>query len=265
MERILWELDLPVAKALPERKALHDEFVRGMDPLLRLMFEMSAESVGGPETPNQRFAVTQLIARALNDLAVAFHLAMHGYLNQTYNSMRAAYEGCHLIDLLAGDAGQAELWADEERWWEFTPGRVRKKLGQPRADEFYARMSGMSHPSMEAARLTGHMAVRDGEVIAVKVQVGPYAPNELPILGHAVGLLSTVAMMVAWRLSRLTIWGLIPLSDFKSAVHESLMALHGLGSRSADFIASRGQPEVRQETDAQDEQFAFVLRKLAEL
>lgn len=40
----------------------------------------------------------QLVARGLNDVICAFHLAVHGYLNQAYGMMRMAYEASEIVE-----------------------------------------------------------------------------------------------------------------------------------------------------------------------
>src|SRR4051794_40470960 len=85
--KMFLELETP-ARAWRERHGrIQDAFVRAIDPLIAVFLRS-----GGRGTGERHFAIRQVTARAINDLVVAVHLALHGYLNQSYNSLRMAIE-----------------------------------------------------------------------------------------------------------------------------------------------------------------------------
>ena len=100
IEGMLRELDLPVYAAREEFVELHRHFAASMQPAFELLRKMESARSG-----EQAFVVPALLVRAMNDLIVSFHLLLHGYLSQAYNSMRMAYEASDLLELVVGELG----------------------------------------------------------------------------------------------------------------------------------------------------------------
>ena len=185
---------MPIAQARREFAELETAFVDAIDPCISLLMSAHEHTEG-----HLGFAVRQMLVRATNDLVVAFHLLCHGYLNQAYNTMRIAYEGCDLLELLAVDPSKAELWVTSERpQSDFGPGRVRDLLGNPK-DEVYGEFCAMSHPRFAAARLTGYARapIDDLQQTDMILRLGPFLIDDHPAIGHAAGFLG----MTVGRLS----------------------------------------------------------------
>ncbi len=86
--KMFLELESPPGAWRERHGRIQAAFVRSIDPLIAIFLRS-----GGRGTGEGHFAIRQVTVRAINDLVVAVHLALHGYLNQSYNSLRMAIEG----------------------------------------------------------------------------------------------------------------------------------------------------------------------------
>jgi hypothetical protein len=249
--KLLAELDYDTASWRDEHQKLRDLFVDAAEPLAQLLF-------GVRQAPgHQGFAVVQLLTRGLNDLIVAFHLTLHGYLNQAYNEMRMAWETCDLVKLVGSDTAEATRWIESEKpWQDFAPSAVRKKLNKPKLDELYDRFCSQAHPRFQGADLTGYMlAGPDGET-ASELSLGP-SPliDERPHLGHA-------AMFVGLVLARLTIEAhvLVEVSNvdvatWEATAKEMMEATNAFITAAVQLAATSGQPEAVEDLEALQKTF----------
>jgi len=140
--KLLAELDFPVTRWRPDHQQLGEQFISAAEPL--------AQGLIGSRTSNGHlgFVVNQILIRAVTDLVTAFHLTMHGYLNQAYNQMRMAYEACDILQLVGQDQSEATRWIESETpWVDFSPANVRTRLGEPRADEIYSHCAAWLVPA----------------------------------------------------------------------------------------------------------------------
>jgi hypothetical protein len=161
----------------PRHGAIQDAFVYAIDPLIGLFLRS-----GGRGEGEAHFAIRQTTVRAINDLVIAVHLALHGYLNQSYNSLRMAIECMELRDLVAAQAGAAADWVNSDQpHREFAPAAVRRRLNRPPYNELHGLFSERSHPRFEAAKLTGFMRPgAEGNVPLAVLRIGPFLLDEHP-------------------------------------------------------------------------------------
>jgi hypothetical protein len=140
--RMFMELETPTRARRERHGPIQDSFVRAIDPLIAVFLRS-----GGRGTGEAHFAIRQVTARAINDLVVAAHLALHGYLNQSYNSLRMAIECMELRDLLSEDAGAASEWVNSDKpHRDFAPRAVRDRLERTPYNELHGLFSERSHP-----------------------------------------------------------------------------------------------------------------------
>lgn len=175
--KMFMELETP-ARALRERHGcIQDSFVRAIDPLIAVFLRS-----GGRSTGEGHFAIRQVTARAINDLVVAAHLALHGYLNQSYNSLRMAIECMELRELLSAQAGAASEWVNSDQpHRDFAPRAVRNRLQRAPYNELHGLFSERSHPRFEAAKLTGFMLRNVASDVPVAVvRIGPFLLDDHP-------------------------------------------------------------------------------------
>jgi hypothetical protein len=190
--------------------------------------------------------IRQMLVRAINDLVVAFHLMTHGYLNQAYNVMRTAYEACDVLDLVAQDPNQAELWITSERpQRDFAPAEVRRKLGRG-PDPIYSAFCGASHPRFEAVRLTAHArpAAENPEQPNVVVRMGPFLIDDHPAIGHTAAFLGTTVGRLSVACGQLLAIGAVSSERYESSLNESARALARYMSIVSGILIERGQPEA---------------------
>ena len=141
--KMFMELATPARFWRERHGRIEDAFVRAIDPLIALVLRS-----GGHGSGETHFAIPQLTARAINDLVAAVHLALHGYLNQSYNLLRMAIECMDLRDLVSAEAGAASAWVNSEKaHQEFSPAAVRRRLGRPPYNELHGTFSERSHPA----------------------------------------------------------------------------------------------------------------------
>lgn len=93
IRRMQTELALP-SVGRDEHKAAEDAFVAALEHQMELLTASAGRGEG-----EAHLVIRQMVARALSDLMVAMHLARHGYLSQSYNAVRAAYESLDLAEL----------------------------------------------------------------------------------------------------------------------------------------------------------------------
>jgi hypothetical protein len=175
--KMLRGLEFPAREWRERHGKIQDPFVRAIDPLILLLVRS-----GGRGEGEAYFAIRQLTARAVNDLVVAVHLALHGYLNQSYNALRMAIECMELRDLVSAQAEAASEWVNTDQpHRDFAPGTVRKRLARPPDNERHGLFSERAHPRFEAAKLTGLMEREPGGTVPVAVlRVGPFVLDEHP-------------------------------------------------------------------------------------
>jgi hypothetical protein len=152
VQQFLDELDAPAASLRPPYQELQEAFVAAVEPVVGLIMASRTRTAG-----QSAFAVRQLLVRCVNDVVAAFHLLVHGYVNQGYSTMRMAYEATDIIELVASDSEQGALWVNSTKpWKDFRPCVVRQRLGKPEFDEFYDHLCAVSHPRFTAAHVTGY-------------------------------------------------------------------------------------------------------------
>ena len=181
--KMFMELELAPGAWRERHGRIQAAFVRSIDPMIAIFLRS-----GGRGTGEGHFAIRQVTARAINDLVVAVHLALHGYLNQSYNSLRMAIECMELRDLLSTDASAASEWVNSDKpHRDFAPGAVRNRLKRPRYNELYGLFSERSHPRFAAAQLTGFMRRNVASDIPVAVlRIGPFLLDGHPAAMEAV-------------------------------------------------------------------------------
>jgi hypothetical protein len=165
------ELEIPAGAWRERHGRIRDAFVRAIDPLIAIFLRSGGRGVG-----EGHFAIRQLTGRAVNDLVVAVHLALHAYLNQSYNSLRMAIECMELRDLLSMEANEAARWVNsDEPQRDFAPAAVRKRLNRPPYNELHGLFSERSHPRFEASKLTGFIERDDtSDVPKAILRIGPF-------------------------------------------------------------------------------------------
>lgn len=170
--KLLAELDCQVTGWRPRHAALQREFEQAVDPILELL------STRGTMSGHHSFGIVQNLTRATSDVVAAFHLFVHGYLNQAYGVLRSAFEACDLVELFAEKPEEATLWIDGDKTHrEFRPSTVRRKLGKQATDDVYSHLCEMgAHPRFPGARLMGKIAVPvdpgDGRPVT-HIRIGP--------------------------------------------------------------------------------------------
>jgi hypothetical protein len=245
INKLLAELDRDTSVWRDEHQELRDLFVGAAEPMAQLLFDVR-EAPG-----HQGFAVVELVTRALNDLIVAFHLTLHGYLNQAYNDMRMAWEACDLLKLVGADPAEATLWIESEKpWQDFAPSAVRKKLNKPKLDELYDEFCSQSHPRFKGAKLTGYMLQKaDGEP-ASRLSLGP-SPliDERPLLAHAAMFVGVVLGRLMVEMHHLVDVSNIDEGSFKGMAEEVMEAINSLITAAVKLAAKSGQPDAADELD----------------
>lgn len=263
---MLTELDFPVAGWRPRYKALQEAFIETVDPVARLLFAAETRTQG-----EQGYAVRALLGRAINDIVVAFHLTIHGYLNQAYNAMRQGYESCELVELLAGDEDEARNWVhSKEPWKEFAPGRVRQALGKDKVDDAYSHMSELAHPRFAASQLTsfakqptGEQPQEDPEVLQVVLRIGPFLIDEHPAVAHAAALLTIVIGLLGLRFSHLVLLGALDERTWQEALEASVEAQKGYVEAVAELLKDFGQDDLARQTVVHLDRGLEILREQA--
>lgn len=239
VERLLDELEYPVTGWRAEHQEISRLFCESAEPFAKLL--MTPRQSHG----HQDFAVNQILVRGLTDLVTAFHLAMHGYLNQAYNEMRMAFEACHLVELVGTDATEASAWIESDKpWIDFAPKKVRDKLDVNSPDgEVYSLMCGMAHPRFEGASLTGYQSTSPDGSSAVNLSVGP-SPllDERPYLAHALIFISLTLQKLAAGAQHLVGPSGIDEASVISCLKEMTVKSVELLAVTHELAASSGQP-----------------------
>ncbi len=229
---LLRRLGTPAGVARNEHAELESYFAGALEPLLRLLNEAKVRGSG-----MAHFAVRQLIARAMSDLIAAVYLITHGYLNQGYGTMRTAYEALDIADLVASNEEEAARWVFTEKGYaDFSPSAVRKRLGRPKFDEVYSKLSEFTHPRIEAAQL-GVVGAHSpsGENRAFTIHVGPFLLDETPDLWLAATFLVPLVFGVQTRLAHLVTSGAVTPDAWDRAALAMQSPLIGM----AELIARR--------------------------
>jgi hypothetical protein len=173
----------------------------------------------------------------MSDLIASVHLILHGYLNQGYGTMRTAYEALDIVDLLATGEEEAAKWVFTKKGYiEFSPGAVRQRLGRPKFDEIYSKLSEFTHPRIEAAQLGVKGAHPPGaKNQAMTIYVGPFLIDETPDLWLATIFLPPLAFGVLAREAHLVTSGAIQDDDWDRAAMAMQSSVIGM----AELIARR--------------------------
>jgi hypothetical protein len=239
VRQFLHELDAPAAPLRPAYQQLQEDFIAALDPAVDLIMAARGRTAG-----ESAFAVRQLLVRSLNDVVAAFHLLVHGYVNQGYSTLRMAYEATDIIELVATDAEQGALWVNSPQpWHDFRPTNVRELLGKPQFDEFYDQLCAMSHPRFTAAHLTGYRvaARRDEETVPELVlRLGPFVIDGHPAIPLALGLLNGVLGLVLLRTSHLAIDGALDEHEWNDGLERSMAAQQRFVQTLSALLADAG-------------------------
>jgi hypothetical protein len=229
---ILQKLAQPAGSLRDDHAELELYFVGAMEPLLRLLGQAEQQGSG-----MAHFAVRHLIARAMSDLIASVHLILHGYLNQGYGTLRTAYEALDIVDLLATGEEEAAKWMFTEKGYaEFSPSAVRKRLGRPKFDEIYSKLSEFTHPRIEAAQLGAVEAHPPGaENQEITIHVGPFLIDETPDLWLATTFLVPLTFGVLTRQAHLVTSGAIQADAWDRAAMAMQNSLIGM----TELIARR--------------------------
>lgn len=160
-----------------DHKAAEDAFVAALEHQMELLTNSAGRGEG-----EAHVVTRQMVARALSDLMVAMHLARHGYLSQSYNAVRVAYEALDLAELVIKVPDEARRWVNtEEGHKDFAPGAIRRRLGRPSFDEMYGHYSELAHPRFQGSRFNTFGKREEGkERLQVLVTVGPTMLDEFP-------------------------------------------------------------------------------------
>jgi hypothetical protein len=233
---LIRKLATPAGSLRDDHAELELYFTGAMEPLLRLLGQAEHQGSG-----MAHFAVRHLIARAMSDLIASVHLILHGYLNQGYGTMRTAYEALDIVDLLATGEEEAAKWMFTEKGYaEFSPSAVRKRLGRPKFDEIYSKLSEFTHPRIEATQLGAVGAHPPGaENQEMTIYVGPFLIDETPDLWLATTFLVPLTFGVLARQAHLVTSGAIRADAWDRtaiAMQNSLIGMAELiARRLADF------------------------------
>ena len=222
-EQFLDELDAPAASLRPDYRDLQSSFIAAVEPLVELVMGTRPRTAG-----ESAFGVRQLIVRSLNDVVAAFHLLVHGFVNQGYSTMRMAYEAVDLIELLSTNTEQGALWVRSDKpWRDFRPAAVRERLGKPKVDDVYDHLCAMSHPRFTAAHVTGYQAApqaEEADVPELVLRLGPFVIDGHPAIPLALGFLNVIVALVMVRMSVLATSGAVSESQWENAVDRSSTA-----------------------------------------
>ena len=248
---MLRELDFPVVEMRDEFARLQEQFIAAVDPWVKLFFALE------PKTADEQgFAIRQLLVRAINDVVAAFHLLCHGYLNQAYNTMRMAYEGCELLELLGSDPDQAELWVNSKKpWRDFSPRNVRDKLGKDGVDEVYSQLCAYAHPRFEGSRLTGYSRRPANQPDADHTHIlrlGPFLIDDHPAIGFAAGFLGSTVAYIGLRASHLALTGAVTADLWEQALRRSMAGVAAYLESVTRILIARGVPEQEARFPAYD-------------
>jgi hypothetical protein len=227
VKRMLAELAFPAGALRPEHRELEDHAITALDPLLELLSSVDRTTHG-----KQDYGVRVLLARALSDIVASLHLVTHGYLNQAYGSMRTAYEALDLVELLAGDPKEAELWVDTEHGHiDFRPGAVRKRLGKERHDPTYSQLSELSHPRFAASKLASFGLQEEGtDELRVRVRIGPFLIDETADAWLAAGFLVPLIGILSVQMGALAKLRSVPERAWDDALTASHAGVASFGT-----------------------------------
>ena len=178
---ILSELNFPVSGWENRAVDIQAKFSALAQPVADSILAGQGDSVSGAA-----YAVLQNLSRALNDCLAGFHLAQHGFLNQSNNVVRTALEACDLAQLFGDHPDQAKKWfATEKAHVEFKPSDVRRLLGKEPYDPIHGWLSETgSHSRSIGARFMGSGVLVPVDENGVEVEgvpsqaeivIGPFA------------------------------------------------------------------------------------------
>ena len=161
--------------------------------------------IGGAATMSGAapIAIFHLVCRSLADLRSAQYMASSGFTIQMYSLVRPALESLKLVDLFAAEPDAADEWVAGNHW-EFTPAKVRKRLGIEE-DEVYSWASSHSHPRFPGLQLTTHHVKNEttGEE-TVEPFIGGL-PLEFPSVLMATTMPGNVLCMLSSALGHVTV------------------------------------------------------------
>jgi hypothetical protein len=196
-------------------------------------------------TGEQAFGIIHLLTRGLSDLIAGAHLLSHCYVPQAYSVMRPALDACDLIELFARDPAEASLWTNTEKAHVlFTPGAVRKRLGEAAHDPVHSHFSESgSHPRLAGAQLTSRMkvAVDDPTDRIAVVRIGPTWPDDHGTLLGWLFACNTLSLL-AFKARHLNVVAVeAELPDWINTYENVLLAL----SEAVDYVGDElGEPAL---------------------
>lgn len=243
--QMLAELSLPTAAGRESHAAFLGGFVLAVDPMIDLLFSTRRDARG-----EQALAVRHLVGRVVNDLVASVHLLLHGYLNQAYGTLRMAYEGCDLLELIGRDANEATRWATTEKGWtDFSPKNVRTRLGSPGVDPTYSHLSEHAHPRFAAAHLTAYGRVPldapPNSKPQIVLQLGPFLVDEHPALWHAAIFVTQVTSTLALRASHLALSGAVTERAWDDALSLTADGVQRMAEAAVTALELLGNYEAR--------------------
>jgi hypothetical protein len=218
------ELTFPIV-GRPDHKEAEDAFVGALEPQMALLMDSRGKGEG-----ELNVVLPHLLARALSDLMAAMHLARHGYISQSYNSVRSAYETLDLLDLVKTDPDEARRWVEtDEGHKDFNPGAVRRRLGRESFDEMYSHYSELAHPRFAGARFSVFGKREPGnDSLQVLVNVGPTMLDEFPDFWFLVMAIVPTAGRLLTATAALVETGKVAEGRWDEAAHSSGVQLKRL-------------------------------------
>jgi hypothetical protein len=225
IRRMLTELNFPIV-GRDDHQAVEDEFVAALEPQMGLL-----GASGGTGEREAHIVIRQMIARALGDLMASMHLARHGYLSNSYNEVRGAYESLELAELVIALPDEAARWVNsEEPHRDFSPGAVRKRLGRPSFDEVYSHYSELAHPRFQSSRFNTFGRREEGkERLQILVTVGPTKVDEFPDFWFLVMAITVTVGKLLLSTAGLVAMGEVGKAAWDEAALETTAALKRMG------------------------------------
>ena len=176
--------------------------------------------------------------------------------------MRTAYEALDLVKLLSIDPDQAKLWVNTKQGHrDFSPGAVRRRLGEDSFDPVYSQLSELAHPRFAASKLaTFGKRGEESEDLTVVVRVGPFMLDETADHWIAATFLGPLIGMVSVRLSQLAESGAVTEVAWENAVLASHTAIVEMGKLIGEKLSAFGLKSegLLQQFDRSSQIFASV-------
>jgi hypothetical protein len=159
VKSILSDLEKKTTIELPIISSTKDFFEKYCQTLLELLYEASEKTLKGIKS----LAKLNLLFSCADELIISFHLAQHGFANQSYVHTRAVIEALDLIELFMKDNKYAEIWARgtmKEKLKVLKPSVVREKLGD-KYDPLYSLFSEYgTHPTWDYTTVKSAISIQ---------------------------------------------------------------------------------------------------------